>query len=195
MDEWWAAALSLRSLLLPFPLISSIFSLLSVFPSDPFSQLSSRELPGTRAAQPGRGGGGGGGGPHLRAAGRAAAADSEPAAAKIGHPHRRALLAVAGPLGAALAGAILAAHPPPARRLAQPDLRRCLDYAATCEVEDMHLHLDGTARKGSRGGGGGAHSRPRHAHRALPRREPPARAPVSAGAQPIFIFFIFRYEC
>ena len=58
--------------------------------------------------------------------------------------------------GALSSRAILAAHPPPARRLAQPDLRRCLDYAATCEVEDMHLHLDGAAGRGSRGGGGGA---------------------------------------
>jgi len=58
--------------------------------------------------------------------------------------------------GALSSRAILAAHPPPARRLAQPDLRRCLDYAAACEVEDLHLHLDGAAGRGSRGGGGGA---------------------------------------
>ena len=41
-------------------------------------------------------------------------------------------------------------------QLAQPDLRRCLDYAAACEVEDLHLHLDGAAGRGLRGGGGGA---------------------------------------
>ena len=38
-------------------------------------------------------------------------------------------------------------------QLAQPDLRRCLDYAAACEVEDLHLRLDGAAGRGSRGGG------------------------------------------
>ncbi|PAN04125.1 hypothetical protein PAHAL_1G044100 [Panicum hallii] len=41
-------------------------------------------------------------------------------------------------------------------QLTQPDLRRCLDYAAACEVEDLHLRLDGAAGRGSRGGGGGA---------------------------------------
>ena len=41
-------------------------------------------------------------------------------------------------------------------QLAQPDLRRCLDYAAACEVEDLHLRLDGAVGRGSRGGGGGA---------------------------------------
>ncbi|OEL18260.1 hypothetical protein BAE44_0020721 [Dichanthelium oligosanthes] len=36
--------------------------------------------------------------------------------------------------------------------LTQPDLRRCLDYAAACEVEDLHLRLDGGAGgRGSRG--------------------------------------------
>ncbi|XP_062224029.1 F-box protein At5g03100-like [Phragmites australis] len=36
--------------------------------------------------------------------------------------------------------------------LAQPDLMRCLDYAAACEVEDLHLRLDGSVGRGSRGG-------------------------------------------
>ncbi|KAF8776366.1 hypothetical protein HU200_003598 [Digitaria exilis] len=40
-------------------------------------------------------------------------------------------------------------------QLAQADLRRFLDYAAACEVEDLHLRLDGGAGRGSRGGGGG----------------------------------------
>uniref|UniRef100_K3YTJ3 Uncharacterized protein n=1 Tax=Setaria italica TaxID=4555 RepID=K3YTJ3_SETIT len=39
-------------------------------------------------------------------------------------------------------------------QLTQPDLRRCLDYAAVCEVEDLHLRVDGGAGRGSRGGGG-----------------------------------------
>jgi hypothetical protein len=39
-------------------------------------------------------------------------------------------------------------------QLTQPDLRRCLDYAAACEVEDLHLRVEGGAGRGSRGGGG-----------------------------------------
>ncbi|CAN6247115.1 unnamed protein product, partial [Urochloa humidicola] len=46
-------------------------------------------------------------------------------------------------------------------QLAQPDLRRCLDYAAACEVEDLQLRLDGGAGRGSRGGGGGGATRGR----------------------------------
>lgn len=46
-------------------------------------------------------------------------------------------------------------------QLAQPDLRRFLDYAAACEVEDLHLRLDGGAGRGSRGGGGGGGTRGR----------------------------------
>ncbi|KQJ93432.1 putative FBD-associated F-box protein At5g56390 [Brachypodium distachyon] len=37
-------------------------------------------------------------------------------------------------------------------QLAQPDLRRFLDYAAACCVEDLQLRLDGTGGRGSRGG-------------------------------------------
>ncbi|CAL5060160.1 unnamed protein product [Urochloa decumbens] len=46
-------------------------------------------------------------------------------------------------------------------QLAQPDLRRCLDYAAACEVEDLQLRLDGGSGRGSRGGGGGGATRGR----------------------------------
>ncbi|WVZ77806.1 hypothetical protein U9M48_025628 [Paspalum notatum var. saurae] len=41
-------------------------------------------------------------------------------------------------------------------QLTQQDLRRCVDYAAACEVEDLRLRLDGAAAgRGARGGGGG----------------------------------------
>ncbi|KAJ1277979.1 hypothetical protein BS78_04G044700 [Paspalum vaginatum] len=40
-------------------------------------------------------------------------------------------------------------------QLTQQDLRRCVDYAAACEVEDLRLRLDGAAGRGARGGGGG----------------------------------------
>ena len=40
-----------------------------------------------------------------------------------------------------------------AGQLAQPDLRRCLDYAAACGAEDMQLRLDGgPGGRGARGG-------------------------------------------
>ncbi|XP_047080972.1 putative F-box/FBD/LRR-repeat protein At2g05300 [Lolium rigidum] len=39
-----------------------------------------------------------------------------------------------------------------AGQLAQPDLRRCLDYAAACGAEDVQLRLDGTTPRGARGG-------------------------------------------
>ncbi|TVU32670.1 hypothetical protein EJB05_24413 [Eragrostis curvula] len=37
-------------------------------------------------------------------------------------------------------------------QISQPDLKRCVDYAAACEVEDLHLRLDGGGGRGSRGG-------------------------------------------
>jgi hypothetical protein len=37
-------------------------------------------------------------------------------------------------------------------QLSQPDLKRCVDYAAACEVEVLNLRLDGGGGRGSRGG-------------------------------------------
>ncbi|GJM90264.1 hypothetical protein PR202_ga06526 [Eleusine coracana subsp. coracana] len=37
-------------------------------------------------------------------------------------------------------------------QLTQPDLKRCVEYAAACEVEVLHLRLDGGGGRGSRGG-------------------------------------------
>ncbi|KAL6629866.1 hypothetical protein ACP70R_029631 [Stipagrostis hirtigluma subsp. patula] len=39
-----------------------------------------------------------------------------------------------------------------AGQLAQAELKRCVDYAAACGVEDLHLRLDGGGGRGSRGG-------------------------------------------
>jgi hypothetical protein len=40
-------------------------------------------------------------------------------------------------------------------QLAQADLKRCVDYAAACEAEDLHLRVDGGAGAGGRGSRGG----------------------------------------
>jgi hypothetical protein len=37
-------------------------------------------------------------------------------------------------------------------QLSQPDLRRCVEYAAACQVEVLSLRLDGAGGRGSRGG-------------------------------------------
>lgn len=70
-----------------------------------------------------------------------------------------------GPSGAAAAQAQLAAVDRRGRRrvdvfslafhagqLSQADLKRCVDYAAACGVEDLQLRLDGGGGRGARGG-------------------------------------------